>query len=70
MDGKTALGVTAYLMPGAAHNGWEDSSGGVVTGEASFAHSRAIVDYEGGNVVVTHLDCVCNYMKKMDFYLY
>ena len=42
-------------MPGASNDGGEDSPGGVITGKASFAHARAIVDNKSGNVLVTHL---------------
>jgi len=48
------------LMPGAADDGGEHGSGGVVAGEASFAHTGPIVDDEGGYifVVVAHLGLV------------
>ena len=42
-------------MPGASNDGGEDSPRGVITGKASFAHARAIVDDKSGNVLVTHL---------------
>ena len=47
---------TAYLMPGAADDGREDGSRGVVTGEAGLAHAGAIVNYQCGYVIVTHFD--------------
>merc|ERR1712141_888985 len=43
------------LMTWASNNGWEDSSWGVITSKASFAHTRAIVYDKSGNVFVTHL---------------
>ena len=44
----------SYLVPGASNDGGEDSPGGVISGKASFAHARAIVDDKGSNVLVTH----------------
>ena len=43
-------------MSRATNNAWEDSPGGVITSEASFAHSRAIVNHQGGNIFITHFD--------------
>lgn len=42
-------------MPGPSDDGGEDGSRGVVSREAGLAHAGAIVHYEGGNIVVTHL---------------
>merc|ERR1712186_270146 len=42
------------LMTGAANDGGEDSSGGVISGEASLAHAGAVVDDQGSNIIVTH----------------
>merc|ERR1719173_305463 len=42
------------LVPGAAHDGGEDSPGGIVSGEAGLAHAGAIVNHQSGNVFVTH----------------
>ena len=42
------------LVPGPAYDGPKDCSGGVVSGKATFAHSRAIVNDKRGNVLVTH----------------
>ena len=42
-------------MSWASNDGWEDSSWGVITSKASFAHTRAIVYDKSGNVFVTHL---------------
>merc|ERR1712079_688439 len=44
------------LVAGAADDGGEASSGSVISGEASLAHAGAIVNNEGSNVFVTHLD--------------
>merc|ERR1712079_180337 len=44
------------LVAGTSDNGGEDSSGSVISGEASLAHAGAIVNNEGSNVFVTHLD--------------
>jgi len=44
------------LVPWATDDGWEDSPGGVITGETGLAHAGAIVNDQSGNVFVTHLD--------------
>jgi len=41
-------------MTGAADDGGEDSTRGIVSGETGLAHAGAIVNYESGNVVVAH----------------
>ena len=41
-------------MSWASNNGWEDSPGGVITGETSLAHAGAIVNDKSSNVFVTH----------------
>ena len=41
-------------MAGTANNGWEDSSGSVISSKASFAHAGAIVNNKSSNVLVTH----------------
>ena len=46
--------IATYLVTRPTDNGREYSSGRVVSGEPSLAHAGAIVDHEGGNVVVTH----------------
>merc|ERR1719189_733533 len=43
------------LVSWASNNGWEDSPGGVITGESSFAHAGAIVNDKSSYVFVTHL---------------
>merc|ERR1712055_139796 len=43
------------LVPWATNNGWEDSSGSVITSKASLAHAGAIVDNQSSCVFVTHL---------------
>merc|ERR1712117_65425 len=45
------------LVSRATNNAWEDSSWGVITSEASFAHTRSIVNHQSGNVFITHLEC-------------
>jgi hypothetical protein len=42
------------LVTGTANDGWEDSPGGVITGEPSLAHAGAIVNDKSSNVFVTH----------------
>merc|ERR1719449_497687 len=42
------------LMARTANNGWEDSPGGVITSETSFAHAGAIVDNKSSNVFISH----------------
>ena len=44
------------LMSRATNNGWEDSSGSVISGKSSLAHAGAIVDNQSSNFVVTHLE--------------
>merc|ERR1712033_122636 len=44
------------LVSWSSNNGWEDSSGSVISGESSLAHAGAIVNNESSNVFVTHLD--------------
>merc|ERR1712054_459960 len=46
------------LVTGTSNNGWEDSSWSVISSKSSFAHAGAIVNNEGSNVFVTHLDLV------------
>merc|ERR1719385_239017 len=46
------------LVTGTSNNGGEDSSGSVISSKSSFAHAGAIVNNEGSNVFVTHLDLV------------
>merc|ERR1711936_225261 len=43
------------LMSWASNNGWEDSPGGVISGETSLAHSRSIVNDKSGSIFVTHV---------------
>merc|ERR1719486_1530816 len=43
------------LVARATNNGWEDSSGSVITSKSSFAHAGAIVYDKSGYVFVTHL---------------
>merc|ERR1739847_245657 len=42
------------LVARTANNGWEDSPGGIITSETSFAHAGAIVDNESSNVFISH----------------
>jgi hypothetical protein len=37
------------MMTGATDNGRENSAGRIITGETGLAHTRTIVDDEGGN---------------------
>merc|ERR1711964_499808 len=46
------------LVPWASNDGWEDSPGGVVTGESSLAHAGAIVNDKSSNVFVTHFGMI------------
>jgi hypothetical protein len=34
------------LVSGAANNGWEDGSWGIVSGETSLAHTGTVIAYE------------------------
>merc|ERR1719245_619020 len=47
------------LVAGTTNNGWEDSSGSVISGETSLAHAGAIVNNKSSNFVVTHDVLVC-----------
>merc|ERR1711910_81585 len=40
-------------VAGTSNNGWEDSPGGVITGETGFAHAGAIVNDESSSIFVT-----------------
>lgn len=42
------------LVAGAANNGGEDGARGIITGESSLAHTRAIVNDKSSNFLVTH----------------
>lgn len=45
-----------YLVPRAAHDGWENSPGGIISGKARLDQPRAVVAHQrGGLLVVTHL---------------
>merc|ERR1712083_181203 len=69
-DTSLGLGLISYigillthtyhhtLVSRATNNAWEDSSGGVITSKASFAHTRPIVNHQSGNVFVTHCGCL------------
>ena len=54
-------------MPGAPHDGGEDSSGGVVRSESGLAHYGAIVDDEGSDFFVTHFGWagICNRTQRL-----
>merc|ERR1712130_891851 len=43
------------LVAGASNNGREDSPGGVISSETSFAHAGAIVNNQSGGIFVTHV---------------
>merc|ERR1719367_2354085 len=43
------------LVTWASNNGWEYSSGSVITSKSSFAHAGAIFNDKSGYVFVTHL---------------
>merc|ERR1711865_477600 len=40
------------LMPGSSNDGGEDSSGSVITGEASFHHTGSVIHNEGGDIII------------------
>merc|ERR1711893_391207 len=44
------------LVAWSSNNGWEDSSGSIISSESSLAHARAIVNNKSGNIFVTHLE--------------
>merc|ERR1719188_312166 len=46
------------LVSWSSNDGWEDGSWSIVSGKSSLAHAGAIVNNEGSNVFVTHLDLV------------
>merc|ERR1719427_1139619 len=43
------------LVARTANNGWEDSTGSIISCETSLAHAGAIVNNKSSNVFVTHL---------------
>merc|ERR1711902_227758 len=43
------------LVSWSSNNGWEDSSGSIISSKSSFAHAGAIVNNQSCNVFVTHL---------------
>merc|ERR1711875_81022 len=43
------------LVARTSNNGWEDSSGSIISSKSSLAHAGAIVNNKGSNVFVTHL---------------
>lgn len=45
-----------YLMPGTSNNGGEHSTWSIISCKASFAHTRSIIDNEGGNFVFHFLE--------------
>ena len=45
-------------MTGASDDAGEYSTGSIVSGETGFAHAGAIVYYQSGNIVVTHVGFV------------
>ena len=44
-------------MTRSADYGWEDSTRSIVTGKASFAHARPIVNHQRCYLIVCHSDC-------------
>ena len=44
----------SYLVAGTADDGGEDGAGRVIAGESGLAHAGAVVNYQGGYLVVTH----------------
>merc|ERR1712173_400083 len=42
------------LVARTSNNGWEDSTGSIISGKSSLAHTRAIVNNKSSNVFVTH----------------
>merc|ERR1719483_1033431 len=43
------------LVAGTSNNGWENSTGSIISSETSLAHAGAIVNNKSSNVLVTHL---------------
>ena len=41
-----------YLMSGATHDGWEDSTGGIIPSKTGLAHTGTIVNNECGNIII------------------
>lgn len=54
---KPWVQMSTYLVARAAHNGGEDSPGGIVSGEASLAQAGAIVTHERSGLLFTHGEC-------------
>ena len=43
------------LVLGTAHNGWEDTPGGVISSKPGFTHAGAVVNNKSLNFFFTHL---------------
>jgi hypothetical protein len=51
---------------GASNNGREDSAGCVITGEASFAHSGSVVDYESLHfIIISHVGFLSVFKERV-----
>ena len=48
------------LVTGAAHDGREDSTGSIVSGETGLAHTGSVVDNQRSNFVFCHCDWDCS----------
>ena len=46
--------LITYLVARASNNGWEDSSGCIIAGKTSLAHSGSIVNDQSSSVFVAH----------------
>jgi hypothetical protein len=44
-------------MTWATDDGWEDGTWGVISSESGLAHTGSVINYEGGNFIVTHFEC-------------
>jgi hypothetical protein len=56
-------------MTRASDDGWEDSSGSVISGKSGFAHSGSIVYDKSSNILITHVE-ICVWFKEATRKLY
>lgn len=46
------LSPASHLMSGATHDGWEDSTGSIISSESGFAHTGSVVNNQCGNFII------------------
>lgn len=43
--------MVTHLMPGATNDGWEDSTGSIISSKSGFAHTGSVVNNQCGNFI-------------------